>query len=94
MKNFTSKLFASTILLWLTLQNAVLACPTCRVEIDHPVANAADASVIVLGVIAYSVIGGVLSFFGYLIWRSRNPLPDHQKLVEEGEKTPDCDIWG
>jgi hypothetical protein len=57
-------------------------------------ANAADASVIFLGVIAYTVIGGLLSFFGYLFYRSRNPLPDHKQLMEEGERTPECDIWG
>jgi hypothetical protein len=94
MNSFTRKLFALATLFWLGLQSSLLACPSCRIELDHPMANAADASVILLAVIAYTVIGGLLSFFGYLFYRSRNPLPDHQKLMEEGEKTPECDIWG
>ncbi len=94
MQNTFRKISAAILGFYLLLQQAALACPTCRVNIDHPTANAADASVIALGIIAYTVIGGIVSFFVYLGWRAKNPLEDPSKLAEEGDRSHDCDIWG
>lgn len=67
--------------------NAILllpiACATCNVDPNSPLAHAADASVLLLLGIVLTILGSFVAFF-YRLWLlSKNPLPDHSALLDE-----------
>jgi hypothetical protein len=83
--NRFSTILAVLALVLLAPMAEALACATCMPNPDDPIARAADASVLFLGGVVVSILGMILSFFGYLAYRSRNPLLDPAQLIAEAE---------
>lgn len=81
---------ATVVLSALPLAEA-MACAVCRPDADHPLAHAADMSVVFLGLLVMAILGMFCSFFGYLWYRNRNPLLDPGLLVAEGSQTVEGD---
>jgi hypothetical protein len=63
----------------------LLACATCRPDPNDPITVAADMSVLFLGGLVMLILGLITSFFGYLYYRSRNPLLDPAQLIAEAD---------
>ncbi len=67
----------------LAIQGQALACATCRKNSDDPSVLAADASIVFLGVLVMGILFSIFAFFGYIIYRSRNPLVDPEAVYAQ-----------
>jgi hypothetical protein len=66
-----------------------VACAACYSDnTGSKMGNAANWGVIAMAIIMFGMLAAISGFFYYLAWRAKNPLPDYEELLSEGDEHP------
>jgi hypothetical protein len=86
----TSRAIALLNLLFIALSNhSALACSACYGDTSgSKMANAATVGIFAMVVIMFVMLGTLFLVGWHFAWRAKQPLPEHQQLLDEMENQP------